>query len=230
MMYIWEVLLQANAQKFPRENLRFRQVSSPTPYMEVAYDEINRGFVDSKTIDINAYYRFNHIFDYLLDDELAKYPELQETLYDILMHYLAEIDLRRGLCKNEYYQKFLQQDLQNSKFGKQYADIICGFPHNQIRFILESMVKLYEIGPSVTMLRTVLRQLYPNSIIYLDSVERRELLVYIGKKETAELRKQVDFLIDMFVPFDYIVHLFWNMHFGIVGVNETLELDDFIVY
>ena len=56
------------------------------------------------------------------------------------------------------------------------------------------------------------------------------MLIYIGRTETAELRGQVDFLVSMFVPFDYKVHLFWDIHFGIMGVDETMGLDEFMVY
>ena len=72
--------------------------------------------------------------------------------------------------------------------------------------------------------------MYPRSIVYLDSVERRELLIYIGKSETQELKKQVHFIIDMFIPFEYIIHLFWDVHFGILDVNETLEMNEFQIY
>lgn len=230
MTYIWEVLLKADEQGFPRENIRFIQTQTPAPYMEVAYEELNRNYLDMAPVEINAYYRFSSIFDHVLEGELDDYPEFRDTLYDILMHYVAEINMREGLCKKEYHGLFLKADVREERFGKKYREVFHTFPRKLVRFVIESMVKLYEIGPSVSLARTVLRQLYPRSIIYLDSVVRRELLVYIGRRETPELRRQVDFLIDMFVPFDYIIHLFWDMHFGILGVDETLDLDDFMIY
>ena len=230
MTYIWEILLQADEQNISRKNLRFKQVDSPSPYMEVAYEELNRNFIDEEPIDINAYYRFSSIFDYVLDDSMNVYPELSSTLYDIIMHYVAEINMREGLCKKEYYGLFLKNDVQTNKFGIEYNEVFKTFPRKQVRFVIESMVRLYEIGPSISLVRAVLRQLYPRSIVYLDSVERRELLIYIGKSETQELKKQVHFIIDMFIPFDYIIHLFWDVHFGILDVNETLEMNEFQIY
>lgn len=229
MTYLWEVLLKADEQDFPRERIRFTQTKTPAPYMEVAYDELNRRHVDEAPVEINAYYRFSAIFDHILDG-IEEYPEFRDYLYDILVHYVAEINMREGLCNNEYYGLFLREDVKSGRFGRQFKEVFRTFARHQIRFLVESMVRLYGLGPSVTLFRTVIRQLYPKSIIYLDAVERRELLVYIGRKETLELRKQVEFLLALFVPFDYIVHLFWDMHFGIFGINETLELDDFMVY
>jgi len=229
LTYLWEVLLKADEQDFPRERIRFTQTKTPAPYMEVAYDELNRRHVDEAPVEINAYYRFSAIFDHILDG-IEEYPEFRDYLYDILVHYVAEINMREGLCNNEYYGLFLREDVKSGRFGRQFKEVFRTFARHQIRFLVESMVRLYGLGPSVTLFRTVIRQLYPKSIIYLDAVERRELLVYIGRKETLELRKQVEFLLALFVPFDYIVHLFWDMHFGIFGINETLELDDFMVY
>jgi len=227
--YIWEVLLNADEQDFPREGIRFVQTKTLSPYMEVTYGDLNRKNIGDEAVEINAYYRFAAIFDHLLNG-LDEHPEFRERLYDILMHYLALINIREGLCKNEYYGLFLREDVQTGKYGQEFRKVFSTFARKQVRFVVESMVRLYSLGASVTLFRTVMRQLYPRSLIYLDVVDRRELLVYIGEKETPELRRQVDFLLALFVPFDYIIHLFWDMHFGIFGVNETLELDDFVIY
>ena len=146
------------------------------------------------------------------------------------MHFLAEINMYEGMCKKEYYGLFFYNDVKSGKFGNRYANVFQTFAHKQIRFILESMVRLYETEPSITLFKSVMREVYPRSISYLYAAEKRELLIYIGKKESPELRQQVDFLLSVFVPFDYVIHLFWDMHFGIIGVNETLELDNFVVY
>ena len=229
MNYLWEVLLAADEQDFPREKIRFEQTTAPSPYMEVAFEELNRQHLSETPIEVNAYYRFSAIFDHLLDG-LADYPEFRECLYDILMHYLAEINMREGLCRSEYYGLFLKEDVKAGRFGRQFTEVFDTFERRHRRFVTECMVRLYGLGASVTLFRSVMRQIYPRSIIYLDSVERRELLVYIGKKETPKLRRQVEFLLSMFVPFDYVVHLFWDMHFGIISVDETMIVDDFVTY
>ena len=230
MTYLWEVLLKADEQEFPRDKIRFIQTKTVSPYMEVTYDELNRKHLDEAPVEVNAYYRFSSIYDNILEGQLDGYPEFRDALYDILMHYLAEINMREGLCKNEYHGLFLREDVKAGKFGRQFREVFRTFERRHIRFVIESMVRLYGLGPSVTLFRSVMRQIYPKSIIYLDSVERRELLIYIGRKEKPELRRQVDFLISLFVPFDYVIHLFWDLHFGIFGVNETLELDEFVIY
>ena len=229
MTYIWEVLFNADAQGFPRDSIRFVQTKTLSPYMEITYEDLNRKNIDDAPVEVNAYYRFSAIFDHLLTG-LDEYPEFRDCLYDILMHYVALINIREGLCKNEYHGMFLREDVKAGKYGRQFKEVFNTFTRLQSRFVVENMVRLYNLGASVTLFRAVMRQLYPRSLIYLDVVDRRELLVYVGDKETPELRQQVDFLLSLFVPFDYIIHLFWDMHFGIFGVDETLVLDDFVLY
>ena len=229
MMYLWEVLLKADEQSMPRQHLRFTHAANPSPYKEVAYDEINRNFVTTEPIEINAYYRYSAIFTSVING-LDEYPELRDTLFDILTHFLAELNTYEGLCKKEYHARLLQADVQAGKYGARYKDIFATFEPKQIRHVTESMVRLYEAGPSIELTKTLLRKIYPRSISYFNTVAQRELLVYIGRKETPDLRKQVDFLLSLFVPVDCIVHLFWEKHFGIIGVNETLELGEFVIY
>ena len=44
------------------------------------------------------------------------------------------------------------------------------------------------------------------------------------------MEKQIGFLMDLFVPLDISVQLFWDMHFGIISVEETMEPDDIMIY
>ena len=230
MTYIWEALLKADEQGFGRENLRFAPASEPSPYTEVAYEEINRNHVDGAPVEVNAYYRHGAIFGPMADIPEA-WQEFRACLYDILMHLLAETNMLEGLCKDEFYGLFLREDVDGGTFGRQHAAAFRSFTRDQARHVTAGMVRLYKTGPSAELFKSVMRKTYPRSISYFDITEgRRELLVYVGRKETPELRRQADFLLSMFVPFDYVARLFWDMHFGIFGVDETLELGEFVVY
>ena len=229
LTYVWEVLLKADEQRFPREKLRFIDAKTPSPYKEVSFSEINRTDITEDPIEINSLYRFSAVFEPLLKG-LGDYPELQECLFDILIHYMAEINMYEGMCKKEYHGLFLHKDIKSGKYGKRFRDVFQTFTHEQIRFVIENMVRLYETDASITLYTAVMKKIYTRSIHYFNVVEQRELLVYIGKRETPELRLQVDFLLSMFVPFDYVVHLFWDVHFGLIGVDETLEADKFMVF
>jgi len=228
--YIWEVLLAAQKQGTQQEKLAFTDAKSYSPYMEVSFDDLNPATLDRQAIEVNVRYRFSPIFEALLDGRLDTHPDIRERLTDVFIHLLGELDLQSGLCRSEYYGLFLKEDIQDVRFGAQFAETMQLFHFDMRRFVVEYLVRLYTLGPSIELLRSLLRHLYPHSMIYLDSTDERELLVYIGQKETAELAGQMEFLMAFFVPFDYIVHLFWDLHFGIINIDETMELDDFYIY
>lgn len=228
--YLWEVLLAGQKAEIPQEVIRFAPAVSLSPYLEAAFDDLNPlGLVD-EPVEINALYRFAPIFDRLLDGGMKEHPEIRDCLFDAFMHLLGWIDLHSGLCRNEYYGLFLKRDIQKQRFGKVFCGIITEFPFEQRRFVTEHLVRLYTLGPSIELLRSLLRSLYTNSMLYLDTTDQRELLIYIGRKETPLIASQIDFLLTFFVPFDYIVHLFWEFHFGIIGIDETMEIDEINIY
>jgi len=223
-------LLAGQKAEIPAEEIYFTPAVSLSPYMEAAFDDLNPLEFAMGPIEINAWYRFAPVFDRLLDGGMDGHPEMRDHLFDVITHLLGWVDLRSGLCRNEYHGLFLKQDIQTGQFGDIFSDAIALFPFEQRRFIIEHLVRLYTLGPSVELLRSLLRHLYSNSMLYLDTTEQRELLVYIGRRETPELSRQTAFILTFFVPFDYTVHLFWDLHFGIIGVDETMEIDEIMIY
>ena len=75
-----------------------------------------------------------------------------------------------------------------------------------------------------------MRFLYPDSLVYASNDEIRELLIYVGVRETEKEQEKLEFLKGMFLPLNYRVFLFWEHHFGIIGVDETMELDKMVLY
>jgi len=231
MRYIWQILLNGQEQNIDEKDISFKPTTSANPYTEVSLENINQKLLDGKPIEVNAYYRLGYVYDRLLEENIFENDaSLRELLFDVLTHGLAWIDMRAGLCLHEYYGLFLKEDLIEGRFGKRYRSILEIFPHDKIRYVIDAMVALYQNGPSFNLLETVFRGLYKYSILYLDIRKQRELLIYIGQKKTPQLERQVEFLTALFVPFDDIVHLFWDKHFGIIGVDETMQIGEFEIY
>jgi len=230
MNYIWEVLLQAMKEDISEEYITFLLADNPNPYLETAFENVNPCQLSEIQININPFYRFGNIFQALLDRAMSTVPDTGKFMFDVLVHFLAQLDLLDGMSRLEYYACFLRRDVEEGCYGKNHTDILQLFPFDQRRYVLEHMVRLYQNGPSVYLLRSLLCLLYPLSMLYLDTTDHQEILVYIGNKQTAILAQQVDFLLELFVPINYTVHLFWDMHFGIISVNETMQIDEIMIY
>ena len=219
MNYVWEALLLAEESGVKEEQVVFVQASAINPYLETAFEDLNLKGLENACVPVNPLYRFGPVFSALIVE-----------LIDVLFHFLAQMDLMDGMSRLEYHRKFMQKEVVNGRYGKGTGEIFFTFPHAQRLHIVDHLLELYKNGASIALLTSLLQILYRNSIIYLDTTYKRELLIYIGKEKTRQLEKQIGFLMDLFVPLDISVQLFWDMHFGIISVEETMEPDDIMIY
>jgi hypothetical protein len=227
---MWEAALWADAEGISRESLRFCPAKTADPYREVIPEDLNRRAPEGNSILVNPHYRYGNVFNALLDESTDAHSELRDVLFDILAHYLTEPDLRAGLCRDEYFAGFLKEDIEAGVYGKENAERLRRFPRHRLRFVLSGLLSLYRTGTSVSMFAGLLRTLYPHSIVYLDVRGVRELLIYAGEKKTPDLEAQLDLLCDLFVPADYDTKLFWDLHFGLIGVEETMGIGEIMMY
>ena len=230
MNYMWEALLQGEEQGIAKEDIWFTPARTANPYREVFFKDFNKSTLSGEPVDVNAYYRYGDILGLLLNEDIDCWPEIQSALFNLLAHYLSEMDLRSGLCRAEYYACFLREDIECGHFGPKYTEVLSSFPKAQERFVLFDLLKLYRVGPSLRVFAQLLRELYPRSIVYFDTCGRREILIYIGKAKNSVLEKQIDTLCDLFLPINLKIHIFWELHFGLIGVNETLEIGDVMIF
>ena len=230
MNYMWEALLQGEEQGLAKEDIWFTPSQTADPYREVFFKDFNKSALTREAVDVNAYYRYGSVFGSLLSEDMDDWPGIRSALFNLLAHYLSELDLRSGLCRSEYYALFLREDIESGLFGPKYTDVLRSFPKSQERFVLSGLLRLYRVGPSLQLFAQLLRDLYPRSIVYFDTHGRREVLIYIGKKKTPVLERQVNALCDLFLAINLKIHIFWELHFGLIGVDETLEIGDIMIF
>ena len=231
MNYMWEAMLKGYDQDIEQEKIRFQPARLAYPYREVFFINLNQNHVSPEPIEVNAFYRYGAIFSALMDYPMDDYDELREVMFDILAHYLTWLDLHEGMSRAEYYAKFLREDIAAGLFGDKNAERIKSFSRKEKRLVAAGLLRMYKVGTSMRLLAQLLRELYPNSITYLDVHDKeRELLIYVGKKQTKTLSSQLDLLCDMFVPADYEVILFWDLHFGLIDTVETMEIGGIMMY
>jgi hypothetical protein len=230
MNYIWNIYLKCLEQNLNFGDIDFIPANKPSPYIEASFKELNRNRLGNKTIEINALYRFQEIFQSILNRDCIDYPELRMALYDIILHYFAIIDMRQGLCKHEFYMLFLKYDIIAEIYGEYYKEILTSFTPTERTWVLTDAVKIYELGASLELFRDVMQHVYPQSMIYFNTDTSQEILIYIGKPETELRRTQVLLICDLFLSIDMSVYIYWLHHFGIFGIDETLVADEMMIF
>jgi len=230
MNMIWDVMLSALSQGIPSEQLHFVVDSSPSPYLEVAFEEMNADSLYDNTIEVNPLYRFTGIFAKALDINVESYAKLREILLDAFIHHQSRLDLRSGLTKSEFYVRAILKDILGGAYGKKAAENAQLFTNLEMKSILYGMLDLFKSGASLELFRKIMRSIYPDVLIYLNKGIYREILLYMPQDKTESELKKLDFLVSMFLSINYTVFVFWKHHFGVIGINESLYYDDMLIF
>lgn len=240
MNYFWEVALKADDLAIPRERLHYVPAKNCSPYIEASFIDLNEDCLYWLDIEGNPLYRFTSIFGAVFQPDLDKTASgepneygmrtARETFFNAVMQYMIQLDLRQGLCHQEYYLRFILQDFLDGVGGKDFVEGIRQFDHHELRRVLCCILQLYQCGYSLAVFRRAMRAVYPNSLVYASNDKPHEILAYIGKKETRPEQLKIAFLQDVFLPINYTVHLFWEHHFGIIDVEVTMELDEMVLF
>jgi len=230
MNYIYDMFLKADEQKVKREKIRFKQAKKCSPYMEIAFDEINFvGLPGDKQIEINSFYRFQEIFQELFDINFEENIELRNTLFDILIHYLGDLDLKSGLSKNEFYKMFLLKDIRKNLFGKNLNTNIDFFNNEEKDIFLNSLITLYKTGISLELFNKVLVKIFKCSTIYLSKDAPKDIYIYLSEYKNEAFEGKINVIVDTFLPINMNSFLFWDKHFGIIGHGKTMKIDEIIM-
>ncbi|CAM5263560.1 Iron-dependent peroxidase OS=Lysinibacillus sphaericus OX=1421 GN=LS41612_08705 PE=4 SV=1 [Lysinibacillus sphaericus] len=64
----------------------------------------------------------------------------------------------------------------------------------------------------------------------LDQEEHDELLLYIAQKKTERNDSKVQLIQELFLPVSFHMEVYWEYHFGIIGTEETMKLDQIALY
>lgn len=227
MNYVWEVMLKAIDQGIPEQNIRFQVGKDYSAYMELSGEYLNQEKIEhNAVIELNPYFRFFDIFKDLFHPDLILYPKLRENLSNLILHQLAQNDRFSGMTKEEYYKKLLYHDLDREVFGQNARKAISLFYKEEQAIILSGILRQYETGSSLDLFTDMMESLIPNNIVYHSNENPYEILIYIGQKREKRLTEKVDFLIYTFVEIPYCTDIYYEYHFGILGMEETMVLDE----
>ncbi|MBQ6887089.1 MAG: hypothetical protein IJN54_06215 [Lachnospiraceae bacterium] len=230
MNYAWEAVLLAEKDKRNRDELRFVEASAPSPYIEVSVTDLNMESPEEDRIEINPLYRFEDVFGQLFDKNIEDMMQTRELFFDVCMHYIVQLDLREGLSKEDYYYSLIAEDINSGKYDEAVRRRFELFELAEQKVILRTYLRLLKTGNYLEEFRKAMTKLYPHAFIYENNETAYELLVYLGVKETDKERERITLLREMFLPMQETVHFFYEYHFGIIDVDETMVIDEVVIF
>lgn len=229
MNYIWDLLIRAEDEGLSKKDIKFILAKTFSPYMELSPKFLNAHFVES-VVEVNPYYRYHEIFKNLFHLENDEEEEFREVLFDIVIHFLAEIDRMQGMSKREFFIRFVLREIEAGVFGKSVQDKLQVFTKKEKEIFALNILRLYQTGDEIYLLKDTMKKLFKGCIIYLKSEEVDELLVYIGQKQSESNQLKVQLIQESFLPIGFQMEIYWNNHFGIIDIEETMKIDRIVLY
>lgn len=231
MRELWEVVLEAKKEQIPLKDPRFVHEGKGSAYMELSLPFINQEELQGeKVVGVNTYCRFYSIFKHMYQPDQKEFPYLRNSLTNLILHLLAENDARRGMTKEEYYKKLLIRDIQSGVFGKEAIQVFAHMEKEEQDKLMSGWLRSYRTGSSLAIFIDMVHSLIDNSIVYHNNDFPEELLVYTSSKKTDELEQCLQFLIELFLDIQYRVEIYYEYHFGIIGMEDTMQIDEIALY
>ena len=229
MNYIWDFLISAEEKGFSKKDIQFMLAKTFSPYMELSPPLLNTQDV-VQHMEINPYYRFDEIFKDLFHPDNLTDLELREYLLDIVLHFLADIDRMQGMNKREYYVRFILKEMEMNVFGERVRDNLYALTKKEQEIVVLNLLRLYQTGDAIYLLKDTLKKLFKHCVFYVRSEEHDELLLYIAQKKTERNASKVQLIQELFLPVSFHMEVYWEYHFGIIGTEETMKLDQIALY
>ena len=231
MRELWEIVLEAKKEQIPLKDLRFVHEGKGSAYMELSLPFMNQEELQGeKVIGVNTYCRFYSIFKHMYQPDQKEFLYLRNSLTNLILHLLAENDARRGMTKEEYYKKLLIRDIQSGVFGKEAIQVFAHMEKEEQDKLMSGWLRSYRTGSSLAIFIDMVHSLIDNSIVYHNNDFPEELLVYTSSKTTDELEQRLQFLIELFLDIQYRVEIYYEYHFGIIGMEDTMQIDEIALY
>ena len=206
-----------------KENIRFRQRTQASPYIEADRRDITKMEDGVCQIRMNGMYRFADVICPLLQaDDVDE--KLRAWLFDVFLHYLTCIAYREGFSVHEYKVRQNMQALEKSCYGAEICRLYRNLGMDEKYYINDGLYRQANTRESVLLFAEMLVKIVGFGTVYKNLLEKDEVLYYAGKRKDKETEEKIRLGRLLFLPLGYTLRIFWETHFGVLGEEQTMEL------
>ena len=147
---------------------------------------------------------------------------------DLAVHILVDRELLSGLSSQDFYVQKLMLEMRDGTLGVSLARMCSAFNYVEQRKLATLLLLQYQIGSTLSIFQKAVTQLYPDCLVYQVKNEPEVILLYLGIPASEEPR--IHTLQELFLPIQYQLRVFWESHFGVIGVDATMHTDNIEIY
>lgn len=191
------------------------------------------------TVSVNPVPRFYSIFAHLYGKDLIDEDILHEILStgespvacleNCLFHYLASLDMRRGLRLRSLAEYRLHRCICRGGYGQEVKDRYARLDEREQRFIQKHLICHIESGGRRSFFWQALHDFLPGCRVYFRQNEQK-FLVCLPYEGTEEEKNIFTLLKYLFFDLGTKLEIFWGTHFGIIGEDHTMRMGEMIIY
>lgn len=207
-----------------KECIHFLQAKSFSPYSEFSKQWIQEKG-DRCELTINGFYRYDRIMEPLFRNETVS-QEMKDWLFDVYMHYLTELEFRKGITWQEGKIWEHMRRLRDGVYGDEMREIFLELTGEEQYYIASTMERQASNRESVYLFSDCMVAVMHDGVVYKNKQRDKELLFYINQKKTSAGERKIAFMREMFMPLGYQLEVLWERHFGVLGYKQTLELGE----
>lgn len=215
MEYLW--------QQYDKNNKYVIAQNLLSPYSEV------QGIVDG-CIEVNPLFRFEKIFRSLFSNNNSVLDiNLKKEIENILIHYLTDLDFYYGMHKFVLEEEQIEKEIERVFYGEKIKNIYTNLSKKEQMIILSLLNYKNKIDNKKSLFCEAVRKIFPKAIFYFYK-EKRKFLLYIAENDTEENIDKMLLIEDLFLDNICSLEVFWNKHFGIIGENNTMSINNIVIY
>lgn len=232
--YIWYPL--TNFVEVENSKFKFCLSEVLSPYTELNLEAINevKNNIESmkhQVLEVNPFLRFSEIFYLLLEPNNYKNnKKLKNCIFNILIHFLGELDLYLGQNKKDIIIKEMVKNIEKGAFGEKIRDDFKIFKEYEKVIIVDGLYCMYNYLDMLESFKKVFKAIFLDSIIYDRLTSETNIVIYLNYKKTKENKTKVEFIKEMFLPLGLEIDLFWEKHFGVIGVDITMRIGEIAIF
>jgi len=240
MNYIWDHAIKALQRGIDQDDIVYKCGEPFSPYMELSFIDINETNPQLE-VEINPYYRYYSVFKELLEPNFVNAENDKagiadsvgntiDTLLDINVHHLKDIDVLMGMCRREYYIRFVIKDMHNGHFGAYIQKNIGALTREEQKIVANNLLSLFETGECIHLLKDTIRRIFTNAYVFSNAEEKDEIVFYLRTEETDEKWAKIEVIKHLFLPFKCNILIYWEQIFGLIGTPEMMKMGETMNY
>lgn len=143
--------------------------------------------------------------------------------------YIAWYLERKIEAREDYHKRLLAKEILDGNFGEIAGNVFRSMSSKEQEILLGGWLNSFRTGSVLPVFLDMVHGLVADSIVYHNNAYPDEILIYTGWKRERNLEQRIRFLIDTFLDIRYRVEIFYEYHFGIIGVEETMRIGEIAI-